>query len=226
MNRLRDLLADLHARKLSIPAAALVVAIVAIAVALPKQPSEAPIASAPVNPGKTADAREVNVSPAAEIQFASDNPAIRDRILAFRSKNPFGKAVAAGATGATGGAGGGGTAPTGGTKPGGGGGGGGSDDTGKDIYLVDVAYDDKDYKKVAAGDGIPSDDSPIVLYAGPASSGAKANFLVADGLSVQGADVDADLGLITLEEGDEVVLSEPDGTTHRLSLERIRKQSG
>lgn len=122
--------------------------------------------------------------------------------------------------GATGG--GGATDATGGTDtPGGGGGGGGSTKT--TVYTVTVEYDGKTYKNVESGDALPSSGSAVVFYAGPNSSGKKSKFVIGDSVSVQGAELDEDLGSFEMAVDDEVILTDKDDVVHSLTLTKITK---
>lgn len=132
---------------------------------------------------------------------------------------------ASGSTGSSGsGGGGGGTDATG--SPDGGGNPNG-DTTPKQkkstYYVVDVELDGKTVKSVEAGDALPTSGSSLVFYAGPTSSNKKAIFVLADGISVQGADADPDLGTFELSAGDEVVLTTAEGESHQLQLRKLRK---
>lgn len=248
-----DLVADLHARKLAIPAGILLVAIVAAMMLLPKSPAPPPpVQTAPV---AKADA-QVKTAQVANLKLVSATPLTTDPVT-FGSENPFavssdvdcrvtktskpreiecviGSTVAVfkclssddieictgeGATGSSGGTGGGSTGSSGGgTSPD------GSKPKSKSTYyVVDFEFDGDTSKSVEAGEVLPSSGTPVAYYAGPNSSGKKAIFVLADGISIQGAEADADLGTFELEPGDEVVLTSADGVIHQLRLSKIRK---
>lgn len=132
---------------------------------------------------------------------------------------------ATGSTGATGGAG-------FGDGSGGGSTGGGDPGSGtpppkapakSSYYVVRVTYDNKVYKDLVAGDQLPKSGTGIVLYAGPDDSAKKAIFVLGDGVTVQGAQADEDLGNFELAKGDDVVLTGGDDVAHTLTLDSIKK---
>lgn len=263
-NPILDVLYDLHARKLSLPAGILAVLLIAIMVVLPREPGPEPTAAPVTQEGPAS--QEVVAKPAANITFFGTNVSLKGGLNVYRSKNPFGtirapqcrsgqsggvfaiectsksgkescvadsttlvctKGGLEDLTGGGGGGGGGGVGvPDGGSAPvpdNGGSVGGGDDQAGEGTitYVVNVTYDETVMKNVESGRGVPSDDLPMLLYAGADEAGKKAQFLVADGLSVQGAAVDSDLGLVSLAKGDQIVLTEADGTTHSFILDKI-----
>lgn len=250
-----DLLSDLHARNLAIPAGILLVLIVAAMLVLPKSPTPPP----PVQTAPTANDRkqQPQVAKAANISLVSATP-LSSSPLTFGTNNPF--AVKAGVNcrvvkaskprvfecligstlvtyrclksdssglcaieGSTGGGGGssGSTGDSGGSAPPGDGGG-GSEET-STYYVVDVTYDGEKFKSMEAGEQLPDKGTALVFYAGPNSSGKKAIFVLGDGVSVQGATADPDLGSFEMSAGDEVVLTATDESIHTLKLSKITK---
>lgn len=132
----------------------------------------------------------------------------------------FAMCTGSGSSGSTGGAGG--SGETGSS-------GGGDSPNGKKkksestYYVIDVDFDGDSKKSIEAGEVLPSSGTPVVYYAGPNSSGKKAIFVLADGVSVQGPEADPDLGTFELSAGDEAVLTTSDGVIHQMQLSKIRK---
>ncbi len=250
-----DLVADLQARKLLIPAVALLVAIVAAMLVLPKSPAPPP----PVQTAPVADTTDqsANVKQVASLTLVSATP-LTYVPQTFSEENPFavssdvncrmtksskprefecviGATVAvfkclesdeiamctdSGSSGSTG--------ESGGSGETGSSGGGDSPNKNKKkskstYYVVDVEFDGDTKKSIEAGEVLPTSGVPVVYYAGPNSSGNKAIFVLADGVSLQGADADPDLGTFELSAGDEVVLTTSDGVIHQMQLSKIRK---
>lgn len=223
---LEGIFRDLNDRNLAIPAGILAVLIVAAIVLLPKNPAPPPAQTvAPAHNGNT-----VKRATVAQITL-SDSLSLKDQHMrSAYPLNPFdplnlyklaGSASATGASGSTGG-----TEPTGGTTPmptdpGDPGDG----DLGEDpTYIVDVTFDGKTYSNLEAGESIPDDGTAIAYYAGASTSGKQADFLVADGITVQGATFDENTGIFTVEEGDNVVLTDDVGNLHTFKLKDISKK--
>ena len=220
--QIMDILQDLHARHLDIPAGMIAFLIVVAVVVLPKHAAEpaAPIAT------PHAAQEEVQADTVAQVSLVDSNGSIDTASLTYDPKNPFGvKPAPTAATGATGGTGGGSTGSTGGPTGGGGGSTPGGSSRTTALYVVDVTFDNAAIKAVQSGEGLPDDATSILIYAGTASSGKKARFLVADGVTVQGAELDTDLGMITIAAGDQVILTEGDGTIHNFTLDKIKQES-
>jgi hypothetical protein len=244
-----NLLRDLHARNLAIPAGIILVLIVFALVALPKSPSSdsASLTTAPPQ------ATDQGSKRAAVAQLTVDDPAsiLERRLQTFSSVDPFapkgaefkcqvetlfgvpvttctigGVKVITGACDGpsceTGGSGE--TGPIDIPPP--------DDDTdgGDDLgdepyYVVDVTFEGETYKDLESGDGVPDKGTALAFYAGTSESGKTAMFLVADGVSVQGADFDADLGVFSVQEGDSVVLTDETGKVYQFKLKDIAKKS-
>lgn len=242
---LDNIVGDLKARNLLIPAGVLLLLIVLAVFALPKSPAAVePVTSAPANNdtvseraavasitlvnGETLDGHLVNTS--AIDPFGPKGSGTKcyvgrvDGVKAVLCMSDGNAAVVAceGASCATGGAGGTGESGPVETAP--------EDDGNDDVadeedyYVVDVTLNGKTYKNLEAGDGIPSSGIPTMFYAGASTSGKSAQFLVAEGLSVQGADFDPELGVFTAQEGDSVVLTAEDGTVNEFKLKDISKK--
>ncbi len=254
MNDLRDganrIFRDLHARNLAIPAGILLLLIVLAIVALPK--SASPVSSVTAAPHQTAQATQR--AAVAAITVNANTPLGGERLVTFGAIDPFSpkgagakckvssfdgvKVVTCTANGMTSvlacegpSCGTGGTGSAGGTGESGpvdtpppDNGNGGNPLGEETVYVVDVTLDGKTYKNLEAGDGIPTTGVPTMFYAGASTSGKSAQFLVVEGLSVQGAEFDADLGLFTAQEGDTVVLTDEAGTVYQFKLKDIAKK--
>ncbi|MBI4897161.1 MAG: hypothetical protein HY827_02205 [Actinobacteria bacterium] len=249
-----DLVAELQARKLFIPAVALLVAIVAAMIVLPQSPAPPPpvqaapaasTADKPINVKQVANLTLVSATPLTYVPqtFSEENPfsvssdvncrmtksskprefecVIGATVAVFKclESDDFAMCKDSGSSGSTGASGGGGGTGTSG----------GGDSPNKKkkskstYYVVDVDFDGDTKKSVEAGEELPSSGTPVVYYAGPNSSGSKAIFVLADGVSIQGADADPDLGTFEISAGDEVVLTTSDGVIHQMQLSKIRK---
>ncbi|MFY9488594.1 MAG: hypothetical protein WAP35_07875 [Solirubrobacterales bacterium] len=256
-----DVITDLHARNLAIPAGVLLVAIIAVMFVLPKSSTPPPpIQTAPVAANaaeqpqlaEAANLTFVSAQPldASAPEYGSDDPfALKTKPNCRTTKSSFPqeytcvigstvvnyacmksdesalcKKAAEGATGEAG--------ASGGT----GGGGGGTPDPNKQnpdstpkkkttttYYVVDLTFDGKTFKSLVAGDQVPKSGDATVIYAGPNDSAKKAIFVLGDGVSVQGAVADQELGTFELAKGDEVVLTGQDNIAHTLRLSSIRK---
>lgn len=245
---------DLQARNLLIPAGILLLLIVLAVVALPKSPAGAPAASmtAPAHNADTTSQRAAvaAITVSGNETLSGKQLVSFDSIDPFSPKSADAKcyvgkvngvkavicmvdgqatvAACEGASCATGGT----TTSTGGTTPegtmppdDGNGNDEGSDEIGGEpIYVVDVTLDGKTYKNLEAGDGIPTSGAPTMFYAGASTSGKSAQFLVADGISVQGAEFDAELGVFSAQEGDAVVLTDETGKVFQFKLKDISKK--
>lgn len=253
-----DLISDMHARKLAVPAGILLVLIVAVMLVLPKSPTPPP----PVQTAPSANAKQQQpqIAQVANLTLISATP-LTASPLTFGTNNPFavkagvkchvvksskprvvecligstlvkykclpsddtGPCAIAAPTGATGASGGGGSTGSsgGGTSPPSGGGGGKPKTS--TFYVVDVTFDGKKVNSVVAGGVLPTTGSSIVFYAGTNSAGNKAIFVLADGVTVQGATADPNLGNFEMSKGSEVVLTATDGSIHKLKLRKITK---
>jgi hypothetical protein len=251
--QLSDLLYDLHARKLTIPAGLLVVLIVGSMLVLPKSPSPPP---AQTSPTASAAPKTVEVAQVADLKLVSATPLTADP-LTFGSENPFAvsahvkcrftktskpreiqcligstlvtyKCMASdqGVLCAADGS-------SGATGASGGGGTGSTDSTGGRSPKIKSPPKPKStyYVVDVTFDGKKLND----LVAGDAlpragspavfyaGPNSSAIFVLADGASVQGADANPDLGNFTISAGDAVVLTTAAGDVHHLKLRKLRK---
>lgn len=251
MGELRDtgtrIIRDLHARKLAVPAGILLALIVLAIVALPKTQTVA--SSETAMPHQTAEATQR--AAVAAIALKTGDALGEKRLSTFGAIDPFapkgagasckvtsldgikvmtctangastvvkceGPSCSTGSSGGTGE-----SVPVESPSPDSDGG--GDTTTEEPSYVVDVTLDGKTYKDLAAGDGIPTTGVPTMFYAGASTSGKSAQFLVIDGLSVQGADFEPDLGVFTAKEGDTVVLTDEAGTVYQFKLKDISKK--
>lgn len=251
-----DLIADLHARGLAIPAGILLALIVAALFVLPKSPAGTPVAQIAPTVDVTAQTGDDDLTKMADISMVSavplksepqtygqENPFMVDpkvkcvvtkssvprrfscvigaSVVTYRCNEADDTEICNGAEGPTGGGGGTGStgSPDGGAPPDG-----GTEEKKKTTYyVVDVEFNGKTITSVEAGDVLPTSGSAVVFYAGPNSSGSKAIFVLADGVEVQGAEADPELGTFELSAGDEVVLTTSAGVVHQLALNKIRK---
>ncbi len=244
-----NLLRDLHARNLAIPAGIILVLIVLAIVVLPKSPSSdsAALTTAPPHTTDQGSRRAA----VAQLTVNDATSILNQRLQTYDAVDPFAPKGAEfkcqvesffgvpvmtcviggvkfitgaceGPTCSTGGSGETGPVdippPDDDTE--------GEDDLGDEpFYVVDVAFEGDTYKDLESGDGLPEKGTPIVFYTGTSESGKTALFLVADGVSVQGADFDADLGVFTVQEGDSVVLTDENGKVYQFKLKDIAKKS-
>ncbi|MBJ7347040.1 MAG: hypothetical protein JHC87_00550 [Thermoleophilaceae bacterium] len=235
---------DLQARKLLVPCAILALLIVASVYALPKSP--APFDGTGANAGPVHTVERPKMADVAALSLVGDSDINRKRVhTSSYGANPFGFVDTSGVTcstfavqgaedpnvqgvatvcsapGSSPGA----TAPVGQPTPvptdpnntdG---------DTGDStVYTVDTELDGTKFKGLEAGAGMPEAEPILLYFAGVTSSHKKAQFLIGDGISVQGADFDADLGVFTVAPGDSVVLTDDvTGAVHQFQLDKIKK---
>lgn len=236
---------DLQARKLLIPAVILAVLIVASVYALPKSPTSLDGTSA--NSGAPTTAERPKMADVAALSLVTSSDINQKRVHTGKyGADPFGYVSTASVTcrtvetqnaanpnetgvslWCTNGGDSGSTAPTGPPPPppppadpdnnG--------DDTGDStVYTVDAELDGEKFKSLEAGAGMPEAEPILLYYAGLTSSKKKAQFLIGDGISVQGADFNADLGIFTVSPGDSVVLTDDvTGAVHQFQLIKIKK---
>ena len=235
---------DLQARKLLIPTAILAILIVASVYALPKSP--APFDGTGANAGTPHTAERPKMADVAALSLVTNSDINQKRVHTGKyGADPFGYVKTSGVTcyetpiynadkpeetgvavlcsdaGSPGS-----TAPTGPppapgpTDP---------DNTGDDtgdstVYTVDTELDGEKFKGLEAGAGMPEAEPILLYYAGLTSNKKKAQFLIGDGISVQGADFDAELGVFTVSPGDSVVLTDDvSGAVHQFQLIKIKK---
>jgi hypothetical protein len=258
-----DLVREMHARKLAIPAGALLLALVAALVLLPKgstPPAAPPTATAPIEKPKIARVAQVSLIEASTIdedipltsttdpftgetgykctKVSSDPRAYRcivsDIAILVLCNEEGGsgpckedEGKAAGASGAAGGdAGAGGatgvTPMPGETKPPGSGGG-GSGDNKTVYYTVTVSIDGSTKKNVEAGTELPKTSGALVVYAGPNDANSKAIFILADGVTADGVNVDDTFGSFALAKNQTVTLTDVNGVEHKMTLKSLNR---
>jgi hypothetical protein len=244
-----DVVRDMHARKLAVPAAALLFAIVAAMVLLPKGGGSAPPA-----PATTAQLPKPHVEPVAQISIVK--PSSLDKSVALTgSSDPFGgtsgynckqissdpkvlecevsnllvkvycdqgtSSPACAETGASGATGGSGGGSTDGT---GGSGGSGGSTGGKTVWYqweASVKVDLKTYKKVHVNDELPS-NAPLVVLAGGDNTDHTAVFIAAQGVTVSGVPVDPSFNAFKLGKGESATLTDSSGDKHTIKLNSIK----
>lgn len=258
-----DLVREMHARKLAIPAGALLLALVAALVLLPKSsppPAAPPTATAPIAKPKIARVAQVSLIEPSTIDEdipltsstdpftgetsykcvkVSSNPKAyrclvsNIQILVLCNEEggsgpcatDEGKAAGAsgggGAAEAGGGATGGTTVPGEVKPPSGGGGSGGSKKT--VYYTVTVSIDGSTKKNVEAGTELPKSDGALVVYAGPNDANSKGIFILADGVTADGVNVDDTFGSFALAKNQTVTLTDVNGVEHKMTLKSINK---
>lgn len=239
MSFFRKTIEDLRERRLWPVAAVLAVALVAVPVFLLSRGSESASTSTPVALPPAAS----SASSAAVTVVADSRQSLQARLKHFKAKDPFKpQGVNGGGSGSTDGslgAAGAGNSSTGSDTAGGGSvnndvqaGGttsnGNGSTTGSDtpsgvvVYTVDVKIDSKTYKDVKPGKTLISTDNPLVVYAGTETgSKQRADFFLANGLSVQfgkGATYVAETDMLKLEENAVVYITTPDGKEYKLSV--------
>ncbi|MGH2960176.1 MAG: hypothetical protein ACRDKE_11275 [Solirubrobacterales bacterium] len=256
-----DLVRELHARKLAIPAGALLLALFAAIVLLPQSsppPAAPPTAAAPVVKPKIARIAQVSLIEPSTIdedipitnsadpftgetgykcEKVSSNPkayrCLVSNIMILVLCNEEGGAgpcaanegkaegASAGTGGSTGGGTGGSTGSTGGGDKKSSDGGSGNSNT--VYYTVTVSIDGTTKKNVQAGTELPKSTDSLVVYAGPNDAHSKGIFILADGVTATGVNVDQTFGSFALSKNQTVTLTDADGAEHKMTLKSINK---
>ena len=85
--------------------------------------------------------------------------------------------------------------------------------------LLDVRAHDR--IEIAIGDEAPS-NAPLVVFAGSSDPSSQATFLGAQGVTIEGVDVDPSFNAFILKVGQTATLTDASGGSHRMTLKSIK----